>query len=94
MFQRLKPLRELPGYAWVAWRLFQDPRVPFRLKAVLFIAVLAVFAPLDLLDWLPIPVAGPASTLALLVLVLRTFINAVPEELRLEHMAAVGIELE
>ncbi|MGH2364762.1 MAG: YkvA family protein [Chloroflexota bacterium] len=90
MFRRIKSARQLLSYAPLSWRLFQDARVPRSAKVVAFIAIVAAFSPLDLLEWLPIP-AG-AGSLAVLLLVLRTFVNAAPEDVRHEHMRALGID--
>jgi uncharacterized membrane protein YkvA (DUF1232 family) len=89
MFQRLRLLYRLPGYGMLSWRLFRDPRVPTAPKAMAIGAIVLILSPLDFLDW--IPFAGGASEIALLVLVLRSFINAAPEEVRAEHMAQLGI---
>ncbi|MHB8618958.1 MAG: YkvA family protein [Chloroflexota bacterium] len=89
MFERLQALRRLPGYITLSWRLFQDPRVPTQSKVVAGGAIALILSPIDVLEW--IPMVGPASDVVLIGLVLRTFINAAPEEVRLEHMAALGM---
>jgi len=89
MIQRLKSLVELPGQVLLGWRLFLDPRVPSLSKAVAIGAILLLLSPLDILDW--IPVVGGAGSIALVGVVLRSFINAAPEDVREEHMASLGL---
>ena len=89
MFERLRMLTRLPGYGLLSWRLFRDPRVPVPAKAIAAGAIALILSPLDLLDF--VPFAGGAGEIALITLVLRTFINAAPDEVRAEHMAALGI---
>ncbi|MDE3075053.1 MAG: hypothetical protein KGJ86_06450 [Chloroflexota bacterium] len=88
MFKRLRAARALPSYGFLTWRLFQDPRISNRAKILLVLALLAAFLPLDALEWLPLP----AGTLAVALLVMRTFVNAAPEGVRAEHLAALGLE--
>jgi len=90
MFQRLRLLARLPGYLLLSWRLFRDPRMPSPAKALAIGAFLLILSPLNVLDW--IPFAGGASDVALLALVLRSFINAAPDDVRAEHMTVLGIE--
>ena len=73
----------------LSWHLFRDERVPVLPKLVLAGAVVLVLSPLDVIEWLP--VVGGAGGVALLAVVLRSFINAVPEELRAEHEARLGL---
>jgi uncharacterized membrane protein YkvA (DUF1232 family) len=89
MIQRLRTLFQLPGQMLLAWRLFRDDRVPLLPKLVLAGAVLLVLSPLDVVEWLP--VVGGAGGVALLAIVLRSFINAAPEEVRAEHELRLGL---
>lgn len=89
MFERLRILTRLPGYGVLSWRLFRDPRVPVTSKAIAAGAIALIVSPLDLLDF--IPLAGGAGEIALITLVLRTFINAAPDDVRAEYMATLGI---
>lgn len=91
MFERLRILARLPGYLALSWRLFRDPRVPQQSKALAVAAIVLILSPLDILDW--IPGIGGASEVALLALVLRSFIMAAPEEVREEHAAALGVSV-
>ena len=72
----------------LSWRLFRDDRVPLLPKLVLAGAVVLVLSPLDLVEWLPF---GGVGGVALLAIVLRSFINAAPEEVRAEHEARLGL---
>ena len=89
MFERLRVLTRLPGTFVLSYRLFRDPRMPTFAKGVAIGAIVLIMSPLDLLDW--IPVAGWGREIGLILLVLRAFINAAPEPIRQEHMAAIGM---
>lgn len=89
MFDRVRLLVHLPAMATLGWRLFRDPRVPIQSKVIAAGVVGLVLSPLDLLEW--VPVAGGAGELAVIALVLRSFIEAAPEEVRLEHMRQLGL---
>ena len=89
MFQRLRVLTQLPNTLLLSYRLFRDPRVPAVAKGVAIGAIVLILSPLDLLDW--IPIAGWGGEIGLILMVLRTFTNAAPEEVRAEHMAALGM---
>ena len=73
----------------LSWHLFRDARVPLLPKLVLAGAVLLVLSPLDVVEWLPL--VGGAGGVALLAIVLRSFINAAPEEVRAEHELRLGL---
>ncbi|HVA25904.1 MAG TPA: hypothetical protein VMW62_16115 [Chloroflexota bacterium] len=89
MIQRFRILFQLPGQMLLSWRLFRDPRVPMLPKLMVAGAVLLVLSPLDIFDWLPF--VGGAGGLALLAIVLRSFVNAVPEDVRAEHESLLGL---
>ncbi|MBV8087609.1 MAG: hypothetical protein JO247_22605 [Chloroflexi bacterium] len=89
MLQRLRMLTRLPNTAMLAYRLFRDPRVPTFAKGVAVGAIVLIISPLDILDW--IPIAGWGGEIGLILMVLRAFINAAPEAVRVEHMAAIGM---
>ena len=89
MFQRLRSLLRLPAYLLLSYRLSRDPRVPAFAKGVAVGAVVLIVSPLDILDW--IPIAGWGGEVGLILLVLRAFINAAPEDVRTEHMLAIGM---
>lgn len=91
MIQRLRVIFQLPGQMLLSWHLFRDPRVPLLPKVVLAAAVVLVLSPLDVVEWLP--VVGGAGGLALFALALRSFINAVPEEVRTEHESQLGLRV-
>jgi uncharacterized membrane protein YkvA (DUF1232 family) len=89
MIDRLRAIVDLPGQLQLSWRLFRDPRVPAASKVIAAGVVLVILSPLDLFDWLPL--VGGAGSLALLAVVLRSFINAAPEDVRAEHEALLGL---
>ncbi|HLQ35042.1 MAG TPA: hypothetical protein VK457_20340 [Chloroflexota bacterium] len=88
MIERLKTLIHLPGQLLLCWRLFRDPRVPVFSKLIAAGGILLVLSPLDVFEWLPL---GGIGSLALLAVVLRSFINAAPEDVRAQHMALLGM---
>jgi uncharacterized membrane protein YkvA (DUF1232 family) len=85
VIELIRTLVGLPGQILLGWRLFRDPRVPTFSKVVFVGAVLLILSPLDVVDW--IPLVGGAGGLALLAIVLRSFINAAPEDVRAHHMS-------
>ena len=88
MIDRLRTLIHLPGQLLLTWRLFRDPRVPLFSKIMAGAAILLILSPLDLFEWLPF---GSVGGVALLALVLRSFINAAPEDVRAQHMTVLGM---
>ena len=89
MFGRLRTLFNLPGQLLLGWHLLRDPRMPLMPKVVFGGTVLLILSPLDVIDWLP--VLGGAGSIAMLALVLRSFINAAPEDVRQHHMSLLGM---
>lgn len=89
MIARLRALFQIPGQMLLSWHLLRDQRVPIMPKVVLVGAVLLVLSPLDVFEWLP--VVGGAGGLALFAVVLRSFINAAPEDVRAEHEVRLGL---
>ena len=89
MIARLRALFQIPGQMLLSWNLLRDQRVPVMPKVVLVGAVLLVLSPLDVFEWLP--VVGGAGGLALFAVVLRSFINAAPEDIRAEHEVRLGL---
>jgi len=89
MFQRFRMLLRLPSYLLLSYRLWRDPRVPTFAKGVALGAIVLILSPLDVLDW--IPIAGWGGEIGLILMVMRAFINAAPEAVREEHMAAIGM---
>src|SRR5438132_12798650 len=89
MFARLRGLKAVPDYVFLAWRLLQDSRVPAPSKLIFGGAIILVFSPLDVLEW--IPGIGGAGVIALLSLAVRMFVDSAPEEVLTEHKLALGI---
>ncbi len=93
MIKRLRRLRtlvlELPKQLRLAYCLARDPRTPALPKAALTAALAVILNPaVDIPMW--IPVVGQMDTIALTVLVLRTFNSQAPDELREEIQAEIG----
>ena len=88
VFSRAKAvLIDVPRHGKLAYCLLRDDRVPMAPKAVLLAALGVIVSPIDLPAW--IPVVGELDMLALAILVVETFIEACPEELKHEHQAAI-----
>ena len=80
-------LVDVPRHGKLAYCLLRDDRIPAAPKGVLIAALAVIVSPLDLPAW--IPVLGELDMLALAILAVETFIQACPEEIRLEHEAAL-----
>lgn len=80
-------LVDVPKRGKLAYCLLRDERVPAAPKAVLLGALGVIVSPIDLPAW--IPVLGELDMVALGVLAVETFIEACPEEIRREHLAAL-----
>src|SRR3981081_4293215 len=88
VFSRAKELLvDVPGHGKLAYCLLRDERVPVAPKALLIGALGVIVSPLDFPAW--IPVVGEVDMLALGSLAVKTFIEACPEEIRLEHEEAI-----
>lgn len=77
---------KLPTYLRVVWGIARDPRTPIGLKGMLIAALAYVALPIDLIPD-AIPILGQADDLTVLLLVLDTFIQNAPPEVRAEHTA-------
>ena len=62
--------------------------MPSAPKAVLLAALAVIVSPIDFPAW--IPVLGELDMLALGLLAVQTFIEACPDEVRREHLAALS----
>jgi uncharacterized membrane protein YkvA (DUF1232 family) len=80
-------LIDVPRHGKLAYCLLRDPRVPAAPKAAVLGALALIVSPIDFPAW--IPVVGELDMLALGVLAVKTFVEACPEEVRLEHEAAL-----
>ncbi|MGI8774725.1 MAG: YkvA family protein [Actinomycetota bacterium] len=73
-----------PRLARLVWRLARDPRVPARVKAVIFIVAGYLVSPLDIVPDF-IPGLGQADDLFIAVFALDQILNRVPDEVVREH---------
>lgn len=70
--------------------LMREPRVPPQIKAIPALATVYLLSPLDLIPaW--IPVLGQLDDLAVMLLAVRAFKNAVPPAILAEYEAKLGI---
>jgi len=72
----------LPACVTTARRLRRHPAVPRRAKAALFIAILWVLSPIDLLPEF-LPIIGPLDDVVAVVLLLRYAARAIPRDVLL-----------
>ncbi len=80
-------LVDVPRHGKLAYCLLRDERVPAAPKAMLLGALGVIVSPIDLPAW--IPVLGELDMVALGILAVETFVEACPEEIRREHLAAL-----
>ena len=82
-------VQHLPSFGRLFWRLFKDPRVGFKAKAL----ALSVFAYLVLpADFVPdlLPALGHMDDLLLLFLGAKGFIALCPKEVVREHVQQIA----
>jgi uncharacterized membrane protein YkvA (DUF1232 family) len=84
----MQVLVEVPRHGKLAYCLLRDERVPRSHKGVLLAALGVIVSPIDLPAW--VPLFGELDMLALGMLAVQTFIEACPEDIRLEHQAALA----
>ncbi|OGN85664.1 MAG: hypothetical protein A2082_06725 [Chloroflexi bacterium GWC2_70_10] len=87
--EAIELVKQLPAYARLAWDLLRDPRVPAEQKLILAAVGAYVLMPLDIIPDF-IPVLGQVDDVAVVLLGLRWFIRAAPEEVVSEHLARIG----
>lgn len=87
--EAIELVKQLPAYARLAWDLLRDPRVPAEQKVVLAAVGAYVLMPLDIIPDF-IPGLGQVDDVAVVLLGLRWFIRAAPEEVVSEHLARIG----
>jgi len=77
----------------LAWRLLWDPRVPGWTKLVPFISLLYLISPIDFVpDWFL--GVGQLDDLGILLAGVRLFTALSPEEIVLQHLAAMGFPVD
>ncbi len=80
-------LVDVPRHGKLAYCLLRDERVPAAPKAMLLGALGVIVSPIDLPAW--IPVVGELDMVALGILAVETFVEACPEDICREHLAAL-----
>jgi len=76
----------LPKIIKLYYRLFNDSRVPFRLKIVLSLALVYVISPIDLIPDFLIPGLGYVDDIVVLLAALKYFIRKCPPQIVEEHV--------
>jgi len=87
--EAIELVKQLPAYARLAWDLLRDPRVPAEQKLILAAVGAYVLMPLDIIPDF-IPVLGQVDDVAIVLLGLRWFIRAAPEDVLSEHLAKIS----
>jgi len=91
-FGWLRLAYHFPNFCKLIWRLFLDRRVSVLPKALVVLAVVYFFVPLDLwFDWYP-PGIGHIDDLLILGIAAKTFIRWVPREVLQEHVKRIDEE--
>ena len=88
----VKFFQHLPNFLKLYWRLFQDPRVPPRAKAIIVVAAIYFVSPLDLIPNLIYPFLGIIDDLAIAWAALRWFISLCPPDVVQEHVKQIDAE--
>ncbi len=86
-------LQEIVRHARLAWRLFQDERVPVWTKLIPPAALLYVLSPID---FIPDVVAGlgQLDDIAVVLIGMKLFIELAPRDVVREHLAALGARVQ
>lgn len=82
----------LPKFVRLYTRLLRDPRVPFYLKALVFLAFLYLISPIDLFPDFLLPILGHVDDLFILIFSLRLFLKKCPREVLMEHVQRIEAE--
>ena len=89
-WQIFRLARHLPNFARLYWRLFKDPRVPLRAKAMLVAAALYVLSPFDFVPELMVPLFGVIDDLGIIFLAARWFIALCPPDVVQERVREIS----
>ena len=73
----------------LAWYLYNDPRVPQKVKWIPTGMMLYIVSPFDIIPGF-IPILGQMDDLALFILGIKTFIRRSPPDVVAEHRAKMG----
>lgn len=84
----LRLFPHLPNFVRLFWRLNRDPRVPFRVKTLVPLAILYILSPLDIIPD-TIPFIGQMDDLTLFLLAFYYFIQLSPRQVVREHVEII-----
>ena len=82
-------LANLIRQARLAWRLFNDRRVPGWLKLIPFAGVIYLLSPIDLMPDVLLPGLGELDDLTVILLSVKAFVDLAPTEVVNEHLRAL-----
>lgn len=72
----------------LAWRVMWDARVPLRIRAIPFLAMLYIVSPLDFVPGF-VPIIGQIDDLAVLLISVNAVLKLAPSGVVEEHRAAM-----
>ena len=91
LFRRVGGWRAVMADGLLAYRLFRDPRVPMKAKAIFPAVIAYFFSPLNLpFEW--IPILGQVDDIGIAIMALGAFLKLCPQELVAEHARALEAE--
>ena len=85
-------LQDISRQVRLAWRLFQDQRVPVWTKVIPPVALAYVLFPIDIIPD-PMLGLGQLDDVAVLLLGVKLFIELAPPEVVREHLRALGARI-
>ncbi len=86
-------LQEIVRHAQLAWRLFQDKRVPIWTKLIPPATLLYVLSPIDLIPDVVVGL-GQLDDIAVVLIGMKLFIELAPRDVVREHLAALGARVQ
>ena len=86
-------LQEMVRHARLAWRLFQDERVPVWTKLIPPAALLYVLSPIDFIPDVMVGL-GQLDDIAVVLIGMKLFIELAPRDVVREHLAALGARVQ
>ncbi len=86
-------LQDVSRQVRLAWRLFQDQRVPAWTKVIPPAALAYVFFPIDIIPDMALGL-GQLDDVAVLLLGVKLFIELAPPEVVREHLTRLGAHIE
>ena len=87
----VRALYHLPSWARLVYRLLKDPRMPWWLKTLPFLAIAYVLCPIDVIPDF-IPALGVTDDVGVVFLAISIFFRKAPPAVLEEHVRAISGE--